>query len=78
MNDDHFVWNLNLSRSFLKNKALVLRLEAHDILGQLSNVYTVINAQGRTDTWYNSMPRYALLHVCYKFNSMAKKKADKE
>ena len=76
MNDDHLVWNLNLSRAFLKSKALVLRLEAHDILGQLSDVYTVINAQGRTDTWYNSMPRYALLHVCYKFNSMAKKKSE--
>ncbi|MDY3063025.1 MAG: outer membrane beta-barrel protein [Bacteroidaceae bacterium] len=79
MNDDRAVWNLKLSRAFLKSKALVLRIEGVDLLGQLSNVSNVVNAQGRRETWYNSIPRYVMLHVCYKFNSMAKKKeANKE
>jgi hypothetical protein len=76
MNDNHVVWNLTLSRSFLKSKALVLRLEAHDLLNQISSTENVVNAQGRTETWYNSIPRFAMLHVCYKFNSMSKKKKD--
>ena len=74
MNDDHILWDLSLSRSFLKGKPLTLRLEMHDVLGQLTNVRNVINAQGRSETWYNSIPRYALLHVVYKFNSMKKGK----
>ena len=79
MNDDRAVWNLKLSRAFLKSKALVVRLQGVDLLGQLSNVSNVVNAQGRRETWYNSIPRYVMLHVCYKFNSMAKKKeANKE
>lgn len=78
MNDNHSIWDLALSRAFLKSKALVLRLEAHDLLGQLSNVENVVNAQGRTERWYNSVPRYALLHVCYKFNTMSKKKGEQK
>lgn len=78
MNDNRVIWNMNISRAFLKSKALVLRIEAHDLLNQISNVENVVNAQGRTERWYNSVPRFALLHVCYKFNSMSKKKADKQ
>lgn len=75
MNDNNIIWGLNLQRSFLKGKNLTLRLEAHDLLGQISNVRTTINTQGRTETWYNSIPRFVLMHVCYKFNTMTKKKA---
>ncbi len=73
MNDNHVIWNLNISRSFLKGKPLTLQLQVIDILGEMSNTNTTINTQGRTETWYNSIPRYALLHVIYKFNTMKKK-----
>jgi hypothetical protein len=33
-----------------------------------------VNAQGRTETYTNVMPRYALLHVMYKFAKHPKKK----
>ncbi|MDY3063024.1 MAG: outer membrane beta-barrel protein [Bacteroidaceae bacterium] len=74
MNDDHFVWNLTLSRPFLKSKALIFKLEVCDLLADVSDTRTVVNAQGFTETWYNSIPHYAMLHVCYKFNTMSKKK----
>ena len=77
MNDDHLIWNIGLSRSFLKGKPLTLRLEVEDALAQRSNVQNTINAQGRTEYWFNSVPRYALLHVAYKFNTMNKKKENK-
>lgn len=77
MNDDNLIWNIGLSRSFLKGKPLTLRLEVEDALAQRSNVQNTINAQGRTEYWYNSVPRYALLHVAYKFNTMSKKKENK-
>lgn len=77
MNDDHILWGLKLSRAFLKGKPLTLRLEMNDLLGQISQTHTNINAQGRSEVWYQSIPRFALLHVCYRFNTLAKKKQDK-
>ena len=77
MNDDYLIWNASISKSLLKGKPLTLRLEVVDLLGQRSNVQNTINSQGRTESWHNSVPRYALLHVVYKFNSMAKKKKAK-
>ena len=77
MNDDYLIWNASISKSLLKGKPLTLRLEVVDLLGQRSNVQNTINSQGRTEVWHNSVPRYALLHVVYKFNSMTKKKGVK-
>lgn len=74
MNTDDLVCNFSLSKSLLKGKPLTLRLEVHDAFAQLKNTRNVINAQGRTETWYNAIPRYAMFHVVYKFNAMGKKK----
>jgi len=49
-------------------------LDGFDILGQLDNVTRNVNAQGRTETYTNVMPRYALLHVTYRFNRLPKKR----
>lgn len=77
MNDDNWVWNLSLTRRFLKNKALTIQLEARDLLAQLNNVRNTVNSQGVTETWYNSVPRFLMLHIGYRFNTMPKKKANK-
>ena len=73
MNTDDLVWNASLSRSFFKGK-LTARLMAFDILHQLSSTQYSVNAQGRTETWHNCIPRYALLTLSYKFQKMPKKK----
>ena len=73
MNTDNLVWNARLVRPFLKGR-LLLMLDGFDILGQLDNVTRVVNAQGRTETYTNVMPRYALLHVVYRVNKQPKKK----
>jgi hypothetical protein len=33
-----------------------------------------VNAQGRTEAFYNVIPSYGLLHVIYRFNKEPKKK----
>ncbi len=71
LNTDDLVWNASVSRSFCKGKILV-NLEAFDILHQLSNTQIVINGQGRTETIRNTLPRYIMLHVTYKFQKMPK------
>ncbi len=42
-------------------------------LNNLSNINRRINAQGHTETWYMSIPRYAMLHVQYRLNIMPHK-----
>ena len=74
LNSSEFVWNARLSRPFLKGRLLVM-LDGFDLLGQLDNVSRTVNAQGRTETYTNVLPRYILLHVVYRFNKQPKKKA---
>jgi hypothetical protein len=72
MNTNEFVWNARLSKRFLHGN-LICMLDGFDLLGNLSNVRRTINAQGRTETWSNVTPRYALLHVIYRLNKQPKK-----
>ena len=73
MNTDDLVWNAELARSFFKEK-LTLKFTAFDLLHRLSNKQYSINAQGRTETWNNCIPRYLMLSVAYKFNAKPKSK----
>ncbi len=73
MNTDNLVWNARLTRPFLKGRLLLI-VDGFDILGQLDNVTRVVNAQGRTETYTNVLPRYTLFHVVYRINKQPKKK----
>ena len=67
LNTDDFVLNASLSQPFWKGK-LILRVEAFDLLGQLSCTQYEVNALGRTETWYRTLPRYLMFHVVYHWN----------
>ena len=54
-----------VTKRMMKGKLLV-QLDAFDLLGNLSNVRRVINAQGNTETFYNIIPSYCLLHLTWK------------
>ena len=73
LNTADVVWNARLARALFKGK-LVVMVDGFDILGQLSNVTRTINAQGRTETYTNVLPRYGLLHFIYKFQKRPKQK----
>ena len=73
MNTDDLVWNAELARTLCKEK-LTLKLTAFDLLHQLSNKQYSVNAQGRTETWNNCIPRYFMLSVAYKFAKAPKNK----
>ena len=66
MNTDDLVWNALLSLPLCKGK-VVAKLQAFDILHQLSEKTYAVNAQGRTETWYNTIPRYLMLSMAFKF-----------
>lgn len=70
MNTNNLVWNARLERTFGKFTVIA---DGFDLLGKLSNVRKVINAQGRTETWYNTVPRYAMMHIMYKLHFKPKR-----
>ena len=76
MNTDDLVWNMRISKSMLPRRNLTVFVDGFDILGQLSNIRRVINAQGRTETWYNTVPRYFMVHLIYRLNREPKKKTE--
>lgn len=75
MNTDEFVWNAQLSQSFLKGKPLTIMLQFYDILRQQSTFSRAISATSRTDTEYNAINSYAMLHVVYRLNLFGGKQA---
>ncbi len=73
MNDNRLVADVHLSKPFMKNR-LTLSLDACDIFRGQSNVTKVLNAQGLTETWYNTLPTYVMLRLTYKISKQPKKK----
>ena len=66
-NNNYLIWNMSLSRSFIKNK-LDVRVIGYDLLQKISNHSFVVNGQGRTETFYNNIPSYVMLTVGYKIS----------
>lgn len=77
LNRNELIWNASAETSLLKNK-LSLKLQAVDLLRQLSNITVNINGQGRTETLYNTLPRYVMLHLTYKFQKYPKRGQQQE
>lgn len=67
MNTDDLVWNARLARTLLGGRATVM-IDGFDMLHQLSALSYSVNAQGRTETYRNVIPRYVMLHVIYRLN----------
>lgn len=71
LNDTRLVWNASLSRTI---KAFTLVLKGCDLLGRNRYTSVHVNAQGRTETFSNTLPRYVILSLTWKFNKAGKKK----
>ncbi len=68
MNTNELIWNAQLSQSFLRGNALTVSLQFYDILHEQSTFSRTITAMQRSDTEYNAITNYAMLHVIYKLN----------
>ena len=68
MNTDELIWNAQVSQGFLRGRSLTISLQLYDILHNQSNFSRMISAMSSTDTWYNSINSYAMVHVVYRFN----------
>ena len=77
MNTDEFVLNAQLSQGFLKGKPLTVMLQFYDLLHQQSTFSRAISSVSSTDTEYNAINSYAMLHVVYRMNLFGGKDARK-
>lgn len=72
-NISYVIWNMTLSRKFLKNENLIIALSGNDILNQ--NVSASRSVQGNVivDNKTTIIKRYIMLRLTWKFNNQKKK-----
>jgi hypothetical protein len=68
MNTNELIWNAQVSQSFLKGKPLTISLQLYDILHEQSTVSRTISALSSSETSYNAITSYGMLHVIYRLN----------
>lgn len=64
-----WMWNAQVSYSFLRSQNATVSLKAYDILNQKSNIRRNITANYIDDTEYNSLSRYVMVSFSYRFNT---------
>lgn len=68
MNRDELLWNAQISQNFLKGKAATVSVQFYDILKNRSNISRVISSAMRSDSEYNSIYSYCMVHFIYRLN----------
>ena len=67
MNTNELVWNARVAKRMMKGNLIVM-FDGFDLLGKLSNIRRYVNAQGKSETFYNVIPSYGLLHIVWRLN----------
>ena len=73
MNTNELIWNMQISQSFLKDKAATISLQWFDILRERSNISRNISAYSRDNTWTNAINSYVMVHFIYRLDLRANK-----
>ena len=68
MNTNELLWNAQAGMSFLKGNALTVTLQWNDILKNRSNISRQISAVQQSDSRYNAIYSYGMIHIIYKLN----------
>ncbi|MCM1355074.1 MAG: outer membrane beta-barrel protein [Staphylococcus sp.] len=71
-NKTSFVWNATISQQFLRSRALTLAVKVYDILNQRNTINQNISGNNTNVVEYNSLPRYFMVTLSYRFNSFGK------
>jgi len=78
MNTNELLWNIQVSQSFLKGKALTVSLQWNDVLGQQSNISRTISAMSMSDSRTNAIYSYGMIHIIYKLNIFGGKRGGQD
>ena len=68
------MWNASISQQFLRNKSLTLSFRMYDILNQRKSISHTTNDQYIQDTWSNTLGRYGMVSLTWRFNTFGKGK----
>lgn len=71
---NNYIWNVIVSRSFLKGKKLSLKVSAFDLLNSVSNYKYTSSSDYLSIITTERIGRYVMLSVSYKLNIMPKSK----
>lgn len=69
-NNNEFIWNAQLSKTFLKGNAATIRIKFYDILKQQTNLSRSISQSMMTDTESNVLGSYFMVHFVYRLNTL--------
>lgn len=65
---EEWLWNASASKTFLKNNQGTIRFKVYDILQQRSNISRNVTASSITDSQYNTLNSYFMVHFIYRFS----------
>ena len=65
--------NAQISKNFLKNNSGTIRFKIYDILKQQSSLSRSISETMMSDTEYNTLGSYFMVHFVYRFNTLGGK-----
>ena len=71
-NSNQCLWNASLAYRFLPDQSLTLSLKAYDLLQQRKNIMRTDSGNYTDETIYNSLTRYFMVTVAWKFNTFGK------
>lgn len=69
-----WMWNASISYQFLRDKSATISIKGYDLLQQRKNVRRSVTANYIDDTSYNSLTRYFMCTLSYRFNTFGKGK----
>lgn len=72
-NSNEWLWNAQISYSFLRDKSLTVSAKVYDLLGMKKNVERTVSANMISDSRYNALTRYFMFGVSYTFNTLKNK-----
>ena len=67
-------WNASISQQFLRDRSLTLSLKVNDILDSSKSIRRTVSANYIDDVEYNTLSRYGMVTLSYRFNTFGKGK----
>ncbi len=72
-NRSNLIWNIYVSRSLLKDKSLLLKFSAFDILGDMKQQNFTVGGNSFTASTQERLDQYFMLSLAWQFNKVGKK-----
>lgn len=75
-NKDQWVWNAQISYSFLAGRNATIMLRGVDMLNQRNNILRTVTGNYLEDIQYNTLGSYYMISFSYRFNTFGKNKPE--